>query len=254
MSLPEVLLVSCLLACAALAPATTVAKDRTTTKAVISSAGQLNMGLAQNYLQQNDLETALDRANEALRTDGKSGQVHAMLGLVYSRIGQKDKAADEFKRALELAPGDGSILNINGAWLCQQGQADAADAQFALALQDPFYKQPEQALFNAGNCAFQARQFAKAESYLRRALEKMPDEPSALLLLAKVEFAQGNFMDARAFIQRRDALGSSAEILDLAARIEDAAGDHRSAEHYRQRQHDEFPDATLSAGEGVKSP
>jgi len=247
----DILLVLGLLSCLAV---TAIAKDRAAEKTVISHAGQVDLGLAESYLENNDLETALDRANQALRSDPRSADVHAMLGLIYSRISQLDKAAAEFKQALSLAPNDGSILNVDGVWLCQQGQTQEADAQFAKALQDPFYKQPEQALFNAGKCAFKAGNFPKAETYLRASLEKSPDQPEALLTLAKVEFAQGNYMDARAFIQRRDALGSSAEILDLAARIEDGAGDHQAAEQYRQRLHDEFPDSTPTAGQGVKQP
>jgi type IV pilus assembly protein PilF len=246
-NLLSLVLLSCL-------TATVTAKEHVVEKEAISHIGQVNLGLAQSYLENNDLETALERATQALRTDPKSADVHAMLGLIYSRISQTDKAAGEFKEALELAPTDGSILNIDGVWLCQQGQAQEADAQFAKALQDPFYKQPEQALFNAGKCAYKAGQLPKAETYLRSSLEKAPDQPDALMALAQVEFAKGNYMDARAFIQRRDALGSSAEILDLAARIEDAAGDAHAAAQYRQRLHDEFPDATPLAGEGSKQP
>jgi len=245
------LLVLGLLSCLAV---TAVAKDRVLEKAVLSHPGQVNLGLAQSYLENNDLETALEHANQALHSDPKSADVHAMLGLIYSRISQLDKAAGEFKAALDLAPNDGAILNVDGVWLCQQGRAQEADGQFAKALQDPFYRQPEQALFNAGKCAYKAGQLPKAESYLRASLAKSPDQPDALMTLAQVEFAEGNYMDARAFIQRRDAIGSSAEILDLAARIEDAAGDRHAADQYRQRMRDEFPNSTPTAAQGVKQP
>ena len=230
------------------------AKKQVDEDATISRAGQINLGLAQSYYESGDLETALSRTMRALRSDPKSADVHAMLGSIYSRISQQDKAAAEFRQALALAPNDGSILNVNGVWLCQQGQLQEADAQFAKAMQDPFYKQPEQALFNAGKCAFKAGQLPKAETYLRSSLEKAPDQPEVLLTLAKVEYAKGSYMDARAFIQRRDAMGSSAEILDLAARIEDAAGDRRAAGQYRERLRNEFPGATPVAGEGSTQP
>lgn len=245
------LLVLGLLTCFAVSAA---AREHTPEKAALSRAGQINVGLAQSYMDNNDLETALDRATQALRTDPRSADVHAMLGLIYSRISQLDKAAAEFKQALALAPDNGAILNVDGVWLCQQGQAQEADAQFAKALQDPFYRQPEQALSNAGRCAFKAGQLPKAESYLRASLDKVPDQPEALFTLAQVEYAKGSYLEARAFIQRRDAMGSTAEVLDLAARIEDAAGDHRSAEQYRQRLRDEFPNASPVAAEGTKQP
>jgi len=250
---PKRTLALVLFACVAM---TAAAKrhDRDNDSATISRAGQVNLGLAQSYYENGDLETSLNRATQALRTDPRSADVHAMLGLIYSRISQPDKAAAEFGQALALAPTNGSILNVDGVWLCQQGRMPEADAQFARALQDPFYKQPDQALFNAGKCAFKAGQLPKAESYLRASLEKAPDQPEVLLTLAQVEYAQGRFMDARAFIQRRDALGSSAEILELAAKIEDGAGDRRAAEHYRQRLRDEFPQAAPHEGNGTNRP
>lgn len=250
MPLLKKMLALVLLGCVA---TTAAARKHSDQPAGISQAGQINLGLAQNYYDNGDLESALDRNLRALRSDPGSADVHAMLGLIYDRISQPEKAAAEFGRALALAPNNGAILNIHGVWLCQGGHAAEADAQFVRALQDPFYKQPEQALFNAGKCAFKAGQLPKAEGFLRRSLEKAPDQPEVLMTLAQVEYAEGSYMDARAFIQRRDALGSRPEVLDLAARIEEGAGDHRAAERYRQRLRDEFPQASIS-GNGSKQP
>jgi type IV pilus assembly protein PilF len=246
------LLALVLLAC--LATTADAKKRAPETTGSISRAGQVNLGLAQSYYANGDLETALNRSMQALRTDPRSADVHAMLGLIYSRISQPAKADAEFSRALALAPNQGAILNVDGVWLCQQGRTAEADAQFSRALQDPFYKEPEQALFNAGKCAFKAGQLPKAEGLLRKSLDKAPDQPEVLLTLAKVEFAQGNYLDARAFVQRRDALGSSAEVLELAAQIEDGAGDHRAAARYRQRLQEEFPQASANSGERGKQP
>lgn len=219
----------------------------------LSHAGQLNLSLAQNYLDLNDLETALDRANRAVRSDPDSGDIHAMLGLIHNRIGNPDKAAAEFENALRLSPRSGGILNAHAVWLCERGKLEQADAEFLQALQDPFYKSPMQTLYNAGKCAQNAGRLDKAESYLRRALELSPQEPSALMTLAEVEFALGKTMEARAFIQRRDALGSDAQVLELAARIEDAANNAEAAKRYRQRLRDEFP-AIAPGREGGQQP
>jgi len=246
------LLALVLLAC--LATTAVARKHSADATRAISRAGQVNLGLAQSYYANGDLETALNRSMQALRTDPRSADVHAMLGLIYGRISQPEKASAEFAQALALAPNQGAILNVDGVWLCQQGKTADADAQFARALQDPFYREPEQALFNAGKCAYKAGQLPKAEGLLRKSLEKVPDQPEVLLTLAQVEFAQGNYMDARAFIQRRDAVGSSAEVLELAAQIEDGAGDHRAAARYRQRLQEEFPQASANSGERGNQP
>ena len=151
-----------------------------------------------------------------------------MLGMIYAQIGDQGKAQNEYERALSLAPTDGNVLNAYGAYACEQGKYAVAEAQFAKALADPFNRQPAQALANAGKCARKAGDLAKAETYLRQAVDKDPDSAEALFTLAEVQLALGRPMEARAFIQRREALGAAdARVLELAARVEDAAGDSR---------------------------
>lgn len=204
-------------------------------------AGQINLQLAQSYLQANDLETALDRANRALKTDPQSGDVHAMLGMIYGRIGDATRADDEYEQALKLAPTEGPILNAYGAWRCERGDFAVADTMFQRALDDPFYKQPEQTYYNAGRCALRAGHLEQAESYLRAASDRMPTAAPVLLLMARTEFRLGKLLEARAFAQRCDALGPNPELLDLAARIEDASGHPDAAADYRQRLTTLFP-------------
>jgi type IV pilus assembly protein PilF len=173
-----------------------------------------------------------------------------MAAIIHDRNGEPAKAEREFGRALAIAPADGFILNAHASWLCENGRASEADQEFLRALRDPRYRTPLQTLANAGRCAHQVRQWGKAESYLRRALELAPADGTILFLLADVELKQGKFMEARAFIQRRDALGADASTLELAAAIEDAAGDALSAARYRQRLKEKFPDAA-PAGQGA---
>ena len=216
----------------------------------MSSAGRTNMGLALSYLRSGDLKVALDYANKANRTDSGASEVHTMLGMIYAQINDHGKALQEYQRSVALAPTDGNTLNAYGAYACGQGKYDVADEQFNKAIVDPFYRQQEQSLFNAGKCAKNAGQLAKSEGYLRRALAKAPDHRDSLYMLAEVELAQGAPMDARAFIQRLDSLGAAdARTLELAARIEDVAGDARAASRYRQRMRD-LPTSTATPPEG----
>lgn len=239
-----------LLIVALLASMGAVAKKEVAGSKQMSSAGRTNMGLALSYLRSGDLKVALDYANKANRTDGGASEVHTMLGMIYAQVNDHGKAQQEYLRSVSLAPTDGNTLNAYGAYACGQGKFEVADEQFNKALADPFYRQQEQSLFNAGKCAKNAGQLAKAEGYLRRALEKAPDHRDSLYTLAEVELAQGSPMDARAFVQRLDSLGTTdARTLELAARIEDAAGDARAASRYRQRMRD-LPTSTATPSEG----
>jgi len=242
-----------------LALALTVAADATardkksaTPASQTSGEGRTNMGLALGYLRSGDLKSALDRATRAVKTDPGSAEVHTMLGMIYARIGDQGKAQNEYQRAISLAPTDGNVLNAYGAYACEQGKFELADEQFGKALADPFNRQPAQALTNAGKCAKNAGNLPKAETYLRQAVEKTPDHAEALFTLAEVELAQGQAMEARAFIERRDALGASdARVLELAIRVEEAAGDNRAASRYRERLRDlnkTSPDAPTEGG------
>jgi len=225
------------------APAASVAR--------LSSSGQVNLGLAQSYLQKNDIKKATERANTALASDPGSADVHALLGMIHQREGKFAQAEREFDRALKIAPSDGSILNAHASWLCERGQTAQADQEFVRALNDSRYRTPFQALSNAGRCARKAGQWGKAEAYLRKALAVSPEDLQVLMLLADTELQQGKIMEAQAFIQRRDGLGSDAATLELAARIEDAAGNRLAAARYRQRLRDEFPDH-VPTGEGAR--
>ncbi len=219
----------------------------------VSSDGRMNLTVAQSYLESGKLDKAKDRLDAALRSDPNSAEAHAMRAMVHERQGESEKAGREFDRALKLAPDDGAVLNAHAAWLCGHGQAEQADREFIRALEDDKYRSPIQALANAGKCALSANRLPQAEDYLRRALVFGPQDKILLYLLAEVELRQGKVFEAQAFVQRRDALGADAKTLELAARIEDAAGNAMAAARYRQRLHDEFPEA-VSTGEGTRSP
>jgi type IV pilus assembly protein PilF len=217
----------------------------------LSAAGNINLGLAQTYLQRNELQAALDRANRAIETDPSSGSVHAMLGLIYDRIGDQAHAAASFKQALALAPTEGAVLNVYGAWLCGHGDPAGASVQFDRALADPFFQRKGLVHYNVGHCALGSHDLVRAESAFRKALELPGAEPGPVLVaLAEVELALGKPMDARAFVQRAESLGESAQLLQLAARIEDAAGDPAAAEKYRQRARDLPPAPATTTGQG----
>jgi type IV pilus assembly protein PilF len=245
------LLCLCLAACASggkPAPA-----DGRAAEAALSSNGRMNLALAEGYLAKGDLERAAERTKTALASDPRSGRVHALDAMIKQRQGEHEAAGRAFERALRLAPSDGVVLNAHGAWLCERGQAAQADRAFVLALADASFGMPMQALANAGKCALGAGKLPQAEDYFRRALVFGPDDRTLLYLLADVELRQAKLFEAQAFIQRRDALGADAATLELAARIEDAAGNAQAAARYRARLLQEFPDH-VPTGEGVRTP
>lgn len=246
-TLPGVLVLVMLVACAQEPTKDTGPAHR------LSAEGRDNVLVAQGYLEQHKDARAMEHVRLALQSDPDSAEVHGVMAMIQEADGELAKAGKSFDRALKLAPASGAVLNAHAAWLCRQGKVDAADLEFSRALRDPDYLTPIQALANAGKCAHKARRWAKAEQYFRHALEFAPEERQLLFLLADTELQQGQTLEARAFIQRRDALGADAATLDLAAKIEDAAGDRVSAARLRQRLDDEFP-TYVPTVEGAATP
>lgn len=224
-------------------------------QAAMTNKGVANLSLAQNYLAAGRLEFAMDRANRALRSDPDSADVQIVMGMIRERLGDRPRAGEHFAYAARLGPESGHVLNVYGVWLCEEGSTAEADALFMRAVKDVFYKSKEQALFNAGKCAMKAGQLDKAEQYLRQGLATAPENGLLLSEMARLQYRRGDYMSARAFVQRREALGgANAELLYLAASIEQSAGDSVAANRYRQRLQSQFPDFTPPATEASRQP
>ena len=247
---PEAALATMLMLATALASPVAAKEKKPPKQVVLSEGGRANVVLSQSYLESGDLETAEARARSALASDGGSALPHAAMAMVYARKKQDDKAQGEFNRARALAPADGMVLNSYGSWLCSRGDYAGADEAFRAALEDRMAQQ-FQPLMNAGRCASMAQAWPKADNYLRRAVAIAPRNRSLLLLLAQTQLELKRPMDARAFVQRADALGPDAYTIALAARVEDAAGDTIASGRYRKRLAEEFPNY-LPRAEGAR--
>ncbi|MGE4072858.1 MAG: type IV pilus biogenesis/stability protein PilW [Lysobacterales bacterium] len=205
-------------------------------------AAELQVQLAQEYLKRGNLEVARDKLARALELDPYSAQAHTVSGFLNETISDFVQAELHYRRAVEIKPKDGDMSNNFASFLCRRGRYPEAEAMFRQALSDPYYKTPEVALANAGICAKDGGNLELAETYLRDALARKADYPGALLPMASVLHARGDFLKARAFMQRYDAAQpASPEALYLGYQIETALGDKRSAEDYRRRLTSSFP-------------
>lgn len=204
--------------------------------AATSPIAQRSINSAQALLDRGDAEGALVEAERAVRADARSAQARVAKGAVLEALGRGLEAGDEYAQALRLSPGSGPVLNAYGAWLCRAGRTDEALKAFSDAIADEAYRQPTQALANAGTCAAEAGRVEQAEFNFRAALTLSPQHAQALAGMARLEHRRGEFLRARAFLQRREAVAPlTAPELALAIEIETAAGDARAAERYRNQ-------------------
>lgn len=222
----------------------------------MSYKGQMAVEVAQEFIRQNKYDEAIKQADAAIRSDPKSGISYMVKGFVLDQKNQYSKATDAFTKAVKFSPNNGFVLNAFGVHLCGQKQYLKADAAFLQASLDSNYPLAYQALENAGQCALENENNVVAEERARAALSINAELASALETMTQVKFKQANFFEARAFMQRREALGPlSVPLLLLAQQLETSAGDARAAARY-QKQLDILLQAQIQppTGEGQKKP
>ncbi len=212
--------------------------------------GDLVLLAGQRYAAGN-LDEAETLARRALKLDPSTVDALSLLAAVHAARGDAAGAGAHYRRAAELAPDRGDALNNYGAWLCANGHAPEALVWFDRALATPGYATPASALANAGGCALDAGQPERAERDLYQALALEPANAYALASMARLQFHQGRYLQARAFNQRRLAAApAEPSVLQLAVNIEERLGDSEAAGRYRQRLQAEFQQpATSNSGE-----
>ena len=205
--------------------------------------------VAEAALRDGRLADASKAAGNALKLDPGSSEAHTLLAMVAERQGRPTEAGRHYEQAVSLSPRRGIALNNYAAWLCRSGREAASLPLFERALADPGYATPGAALANAGTCALRAGQPVRAERDLRRALEYDPRNAVALAALAEVSYRGGDYLQARAFSQRRLAAApATLAVLQLASQIEQKLGDSAAEARYVQRIRAEFPHAPTPRG------
>jgi len=208
---------------------------------------------AAELLAENAPDDARRYAQRARRLQPKNPDPYTLIAVAESQRGREVIAGNLYRKAFDLAPQRGDVLNNYGAWLCSNGYPAEALVLFDRALSDEAYKNRADAMANAGGCALSSGQIERAEQDLKQALELNPDNGYALESMARYEAAHQRWFDARAFYQRRlDAAPATAALLQLAIEIEQQLGNERLVAQYQQRLQEEFsipPPTPPDAGE-----
>ena len=143
--------------------------EKPASKAPPESRARVHTELAALYYQQGSFKTALTEIDSALRVDAAYAPAYDMRGLVYMQLGETIPAAENFRKAIELAPGDPDVRNNYGWFLCTSGQPQEGLKQLELAWKNPLYDTPGRALANASRCAAEAGDSTQAKIYCERA-------------------------------------------------------------------------------------
>jgi type IV pilus assembly protein PilF len=200
--------------------------------------------LGASYLARNQLDVAEQELKVALDLNPNDSQANHIMGLLQIRLKDDAKAEKYFRHAISEDPRNSDARNSYGAFLCERGRLDEADVQFRAALDNPLYKNPEQASLNGGICRLKKPDKHAAAAYFRITLQYNPRQPQALLHMARYSFETGEMLSARGFMQRYfEVATDTPDALLLGFRIERALGAKDAQATYAVRLRGKFPDS-----------
>jgi type IV pilus assembly protein PilF len=200
--------------------------------------------LAAGYYERGQFDVAIEVLDEAQRLAPNYPKIYDIYGLVYTMLGENQKAEGNFRRALGLAPNDPEIRANWGAFLCATGRVRESIPEFDAALADPLFKKPEIAMINAGKCISSLGDNKKADEYFRRAMGVSPGNTTAAYQLALLAYREARFDDARFWMRPVMQQGTPRpEALYLGVCIERKKGDRQAELSYTSQLRNRFPDS-----------
>ncbi|MGD8566497.1 MAG: type IV pilus biogenesis/stability protein PilW [Gammaproteobacteria bacterium] len=203
---------------------------------------ETHVKLGVGYLRQNKPEYALEKLKKAIEIKPDYAPAHSAIAMTYEQLLKFDKADQHYREAIDLNPENGGMYNNYGVFLCKQGRFREAEKYFLKAIDTPRYSTPELAYENAGACVKRIPDIDKAEKYLTKALEKNPELPVSLINMADIRYKQKNFLSARGFLQRFEAVSAhTPESLWLGVKIERKMGNRKAVDRYAKLLQSKFP-------------
>lgn len=208
-------------------------------------ASRINTELGAGYLRRGSYELALQKLQKAVAFDPNNTQALSSLAILYEQINKTADAEKYHRLAIKADPDDAAAQNNYGAFLCKIGEYKSAEKHFLAAAGNAFYQTPELALVNAGRCIAKLPDYGRAEQHFRLALQFAPDNNEALFLLASIKYDLQEYMSARGFLQRYEAVASpNRSSLLLGYRIETALNNVDAKASYARQLESLYPGST----------
>jgi type IV pilus assembly protein PilF len=208
-------------------------------------ASRINTELGAGYLRRGSYELALQKLQKAVAFDPGNAQALSTLAILYEQINKTEEAEKYHRMAIKADPEDASAQNNFGAFLCKIGKYELSEEHFLKAAGNAFYQTPEMALVNAGRCIAKLPDYDRAEAHLRQALRFAPDTSEALFLLASIKYEMQEYMSARGFLQRYEAVANpNRSSLIMGYRIETALNNDDAVEVYTRQLESLYPGST----------
>jgi type IV pilus assembly protein PilF len=207
-----------------------------------NEAADLLYQLGARYYRNGEYELARQRLLASLEKNPRNAIAHSALALTYEQLDNIRLATESYEAAIDFAPSDYSVLNTYAVFLCRYGKYEDAQKYFDRAINIRENDDVEITLTNAGVCMLEKPDPVQAEKYFRAALDNKATYGDALLQMSNIKFRAGEYLLARAFMQRFLASNApAADVLYLGYQIEDALGDEQEKTEFSNRLLREYP-------------
>ncbi len=190
------------------------------------------LGLA--YYQLEKYNYAQENLEHSLKLDNKNATTYQIFALIKQRSKEPEKAQYYFDKALKLEPDNFDILTAYAVFLYEEERHQEASIALNRIVNAPFYKKKWVAYSYLGLYDLQNKQQRQAEKKFYKALQANPEYALALFETAKIRYAKGEMMSARAYIERYFSVaGKTLDGLELAIKIETVLQSYELVEEYQ---------------------
>ncbi len=174
------------------------------------------------YIDAGNYQGAIDMLRQNLENDPDNTELHYDLGVAYDKSGDSEKTIEHMKIVIAIDPEHADALNYLGYTYAVGGiHLDEAEDLIRRALEikpDSGY-----ILDSMGWVYFKKGDIEKAVSYLKEAAEKRPEDPEILEHLGDAYLSQGRQEDALAVYKRAllaiDVSDSAEESVDASGKM-----------------------------------
>lgn len=205
---------------------------------------RIRLELAASHYQQGNLPLALQEIEQGQKIDPNYPAGYGMAALIYAAMNDRERADQNFRQGLRLAPNDAELNNNFGWYLCQTGRQREAIPHFDRAGEDRTYPTPAKPMHNAGICLRQIGDDNAAEGYLLRSFRLDPSNAVAMYNLGDLYLQRNNYERAKFYSDRLlSTYQPTAETLWLGVRVARMGNDTRNADRLADQLRSRFPNS-----------
>lgn len=164
------------------------------------AATRVSLGLG--YLKMGNMPQAKQNLEKAKNFAPDMVQVYTAFAHYYETVGEDKQTVESYEKALSIKSDDADTLNNYGVYLCRKDKVEEAEKQFLKAIAVPSYILVAKSYENLASCFLQIDDFTKAEAYLNKAILHSPSSASTLLQMVQLQYAMGDYKQAKLFEQR----------------------------------------------------